>query len=164
MAPAPAPGSHADKLDPSAATPEKSGKAEKAPRRIEPPVTELTQPFWDATRKHVFLLQWCVDCETAQYFPRDICLVCGGSHLEWRPASGDGVVYAMTVEHKPMNPAINGGERYVIALVDLAEGPRMMTNVFGCPPDDVVVGMPVRLAWDPLTDGRNLAVFEPAAT
>lgn len=150
----PLPGSHADRV---------GDTGERAPRRLEPPVTELTEEFWDATRERRFLLQWCVDCDVAQWFPRDICLSCGASHLEWREASGAGVVYAMTVENKPMNPAINGGERYVIALVDLAEGPRMMTNVFGCPPDDVYVGMPVRLAWDPLSDGRHLAVFEPAA-
>ena len=62
-------------------------KAERAPRRIEPPVTELTQPFWDATRDRRLLLQWCVDCDTAQYFPREICLACAGSNLEWREAS-----------------------------------------------------------------------------
>jgi uncharacterized protein len=151
----PIPGSHAAKV---------TNGGERAPRRMEPPVTELTEPFWEATREKRFLLQWCVDCEVAQYFPRDICLACGGTNLEWREASGDGVVYTMTVENKPMNPAINDGERYVIALVDLAEGPRMMTNVFGCPPDDVYVGMPVRLAWDELSDGRNLAVFEPAVS
>lgn len=138
-------------------------QTQQVPRRMEPPVTELTQPFWDATRERRFLLQWCIHCDRAQYFPRDICLVCGGSELEWREASGAGVVYTLTVENKPMNPAINGGERYVIALVDLAEGPRMMTNIFGCPPDDVYVGMPVRVAWDSLSDGRYLAVFEPAA-
>ncbi len=135
---------------------------ERAPRRMEPPVTELTEPFWDATREHRFLLQWCIDCDVAQYFPRSICLSCGGSDLAWREASGDGVVYTMTVENKPTNPAINGGVRYAIALIDLVEGPRLMANVFGCPPDDVHVGMPVRVAWDPLSDGRNLAVFEPA--
>ena len=51
---------------------------------------------------------------------------------------------------------------YVVALVELAEGVRMMTNVVGCPPDDVTVGMPVRLAWQPLSDGRNLPQFAPA--
>lgn len=139
-------------------------KETPTPRRIEPPVTETTEPFWAATRDRVFLLQWCVDCEEAIWFPREVCPRCMGSALEWRPASGDGVVYAMTVENKPSNPAINGGERYVIALVDLAEGPRMMTNVLGCPPDDVTVGMAVQIAWDELSDGRNLPVFEPVAT
>jgi uncharacterized OB-fold protein len=155
MAPEPVPGSHAAKVAP---------KAERTPTRFEPPVTELTEPFWEATRERRFLLQWCVDCDTAQFFPRDICLACGGTDLEWREASGTAVVYAVTVENKPMNPAINGGERYTIALVDLAEGPRMMTNVFGCPPDDVHIGMPVQLAWEPLSDGRHLPTFKPATT
>jgi uncharacterized OB-fold protein len=134
---------------------------EKKPRRIEPPVTETSQPFWDATREKRFLLQWCVDCNLPIWFPREVCPGCMSSALEWRPASGLGVVYTMTVEHKPQNPAIGGGAPYVVALIDLEEGARMMSNVFGCPPDDVYVGMPVRVAWDELSDGRNLPVFEP---
>ena len=126
MAGKPLPGSHADKI---------GDKADRTPRRMEPPVTELTQPFWEATREHRFLLQWCVDCDAAQYFPRDICLACGGSHLEWREASGDGVVYALTVENKPMNPAIN--ERR--ALRDRPGRPGR-----GAPHDDQRLRLPAR--------------------
>ena len=132
-----------------------------APQRIEPPVTETSQPFWDATREKRFLMQWCVACDKPIWFPREICPRCMGSTLEWRPSAGFGVVYTLTVEHKPQNPAIGGGAPYVVALIDLDEGARMMSNVFGCPPEHVYVGMPVRVAWDPLSDGRNLPVFEP---
>ena len=50
---------------------------------------------------------------------------------------------------------------YVVALVELDEGPRLMTNVVGCPPESVTVGMPVQVTWEPLSDGRNLPLFEP---
>ena len=93
------------------------------------------------------------------FFPRVAEPGTGAQDLEWVEASGRGTVHAVTVVRKR-----NRDEDYNVALVDLAEGPRMLTNVFGCPPDDVHVGMPVHVAWDPLSDGRYLVVFEPTAT
>jgi hypothetical protein len=70
-------------------------------------------------------------------------------------------VHAVTVEHRP---AVTGEELpYAIALVDLDEGARFMTNVVGCNPADVEIGMTVRVTWEALEDGRNLPLFEPAA-
>jgi uncharacterized OB-fold protein len=91
-----------------------------------------------------------------------VCPWCLGDELEWRPASGRGSVYACTVEHKPSMPTPFGDAPYVIALVELDEGPRLMTNVIGCEPESVTVGMPVRVSWEALSDGRNLPLFEPA--
>ena len=85
-----------------------------------------------------------------------------GAAIEWREASGEGTVYAASVHHRP-GPGRDPAEGpYVVALIDLAEGVRMMSNVVGCPPDDVDVGMPVRLTWEPLSDGRHLPLFTPA--
>jgi uncharacterized OB-fold protein len=130
------------------------------PGRAEPPVTPTSAPFWDATRDERYLLQFCLDCERAVFFPREFCPHCGGFSLEWRPASGRGTVHAFTVDHKG-NPAIGGGTPFVIALVDLDEGVRVMTNVVGCLPDAVTVGLPVRVTWEPLSDGRKLPLFTP---
>ena len=132
-------------------------------RVLEPPVTETTQPFWDATREHQLLLQWCSQCDQVVWFPREVCPGCFGATLEWRPASGRGEVYACTVENRPSMPTPFGDDPYVVALVQLDEGARLMTNVVGCPPDSVTVGMPVQVTWEPLSDGRNLPLFEPAA-
>jgi uncharacterized OB-fold protein len=72
-------------------------------------------------------------------------------------------VHAAAVEYRPeaAGAAFSGGEPYCIALVDLDEGVRMMTNVVGCPPDDVHSGMAVTVTWEPLSDGRQLALFRP---
>jgi hypothetical protein len=105
-------------------------------------------------------MQWCVDCDRAIFFPREVCPGCLGSRLEWRPSPGTGSVYTYTVEHNPQNPGLTGP--YTIALIDLDEGVRMMSNVVGCPPEDVRVGMRVAIAWEELSDGRNLPQFEPA--
>jgi len=129
------------------------------PRRFEPPVSPTTLAFWDATRDKRFLVQWCTDCQKAIFFPREVCPVCLGSSLEWRESNGRGRVYSFTVEHKPQNPNLEGP--YTVALIDLDEGVRMMSNVIDCDPDQVSVGMPVAIAWEALSDGRHLPMFAP---
>jgi uncharacterized OB-fold protein len=69
-------------------------------------------------------------------------------------------VYAVTVEHRP--EAMGSEQPYAVALVDLDEGHRFMTNIVGCGPDDVRIGMPVQVTWEALEDGRCLPLFEPA--
>ena len=138
------------------------GETQSRPARIEPPVTDASAPFWDATRERVLRLPWCVECGEPFWFPREVCPRCLGSAIDWRPASGQGQIYAFTVENRPtMLPAVFGEERYAVALVELDEGVRMMTNVIGCPVDEIAVGQPVEVTWEPMSDGRNLALFAP---
>ena len=131
-----------------------------SPVPIEPPVTDVSAPFWEATRQRMLLLQWCVDCDRPIFYPREVCPLCMGSALEWRRASGRGAVYAVTVEHHPQHPAMNEIAPYPVALVDLDEGVRMLSRLVGC--SDPRVGMSVNVTWEELTDGRNLPLFEPA--
>ena len=133
-----------------------------APKLMEPPVTEASAPFWDATRDQRFVLPWSTATGRAVWYPRDVDPAAPDQPFEWREASGEGVVYAASVHHKvgPGRDPADGP--YVVALVELPEGVRMMANVVGCPPEDVVVGMPVRLVWRPLSDGRHLPQFTPA--
>ena len=136
------------------------------PVRFEPPVGADSGPFWEATREGRLLVQWCTACDRAVFYPRAFCPRCAarGSALEWRGASGRATVYAAGVEHRPeaAGAAFSGGEPYCVALVDLEEGVRMMTNVVGCPPDEVRSGMAVSVTWEPLSDGRQLPLFRPA--
>jgi uncharacterized protein len=139
--------------------------------RFEPPVGVESKPFWDATRRGRLLVQWCTRCDRGVFYPRAFCPSCagvagdeGGGPLEWREASGRATVYAAVVEHRPeaAGASFAGGTPFCIALVDLEEGVRMMTNVVGCPPGDVHSGMPVTVSWEPMSDGRQLALFRPA--
>jgi uncharacterized protein len=130
------------------------------PTRFEPPISEVAEPFWDATREGRLLLQWCTACACPVWYPREVCLRCLGSTLEWRESQGRGVVYACTVEHKAQTRALE--PPYVVALVELDEGVRLLSNVVGRPPDQVAVGDRVRVTWEPLSDGRRLPLFEPA--
>lgn len=91
-----------------------------------------------------------------------MCPDCLGTEVEWRTASGDGVVHAVSVQHRPAHPKLADRVPYAVALVDLAEGVRMLSEVVGCPADDVTIGQPVRVTWEPLSDGRHLPVFAVA--
>ena len=123
-------------------------------KRFVSPPSPAAGPFWDATKEQRLVLQWCLDCEQPVHFPREVCPRCLGSRFDWREASGHAEVYSVVVEHRAEEP-------FAIALVDLAEGVRMLTNVIGCPADQVSVGMPVQVTWEALDDGRHLPLFEP---
>lgn len=129
------------------------------PTRFEPPISEVAEPFWDATREGRLLLQWCTACARPVWYPREVCPRCLGSTLEWRESEGRGVVYAHTVEHKAQTRALEAP--YVVALVELDEGVRLLSNVVGRPPEQVAVGDRVRVTWEALSDGRRLPLFEP---
>lgn len=129
---------------------------------MEPPLSHVAAPFWDATRHEQLALPWCTACDRPFWYPRAICPSCLGDGIEWRVASGEGEVYAVTVQHRVGMGRDPADGPYAVALVDLTEGVRIMSNVVGCPPDDVDVGMPVRVAWLPLSDGRRLPQFKPA--
>ncbi len=139
--------------------------AEPVRRRLEPPVSAESTPFWEATRSRRLVVQWCTSCDRGVFYPRAFCPHCRapGSDLEWRPASGRGTVYAAVVEHRPeaAGAAFTDGQPYCVALVDLEEGVRMLTNVVGCPPEDVRSGMAVTVTWEALGDGRQLPLFAP---
>jgi len=135
--------------------------AADAPTRTEPPVTDGAAPFWDATRNRQLVLPWCTSCQRPFWYPRPACPRCLGSEIEWWPASGRGEVYAVTVVHRPQNPLMADRAPYPVALIDLEEGVRMMSNVVGLAAGDVRIGQPVIVGWETLSDGRNLPVFEP---
>ena len=116
-------------------------------------------------------MQWCTACDRGIFYPRALCPYCGGAGtaspeaapLEWREASGRATVHAAVVEHRPeaAGAAFADGAPFCIALVDLEEGVRMMSNIVGCPPAEVSSGMAVTVTWEPLSDGRQLALFRP---
>jgi len=129
--------------------------------RFEPEVTTHTRPFWDATREGRLVIQWCSACDRPVWYPREVCPRCLGHDHEWREASGAGTVNAVTVMHRPGTAHMADRVPYAVAMIDLPEGIRMMSNVVGCEPDDVRPGMRVRLTWEVLSDGRRLPLFEP---
>ena len=128
-------------------------------RPISPP-DSTTQAWWDATKKRTLLVQRCKTCSHMQHYPRALCTACASTDLEDFQASGLGRVYSFTVVHRAPHPAFE--PPYVVALVRLDEGPVLMSNITGCPPEDVRCDMLVGVTWEDLPDGRRLPLFMPA--
>ena len=126
-----------------------------------PSVNPTTRVFWDATAEGRFLLQHCEACDLVIWFPRRHCPSCWTENLAVFDASGTGEVYSYTVIHKGANDWKDVAP-YVVAYVELAEGPRVLTNIVGCDPGDVRVGMPVRIVWQDTGAGSALYRFTPA--
>ena len=127
-----------------------------------PATTLETETFWEAAAEGRFILPRCNECDEVIWYPRLFCPACGSNDVGWFEASGQGTVYSFTVVERGQ-----GGWKdhspYVLAYVELAEGPRMLTNVIDIDPDDVAVDMAVSVRFDPGKDGGNLVRFGPAS-
>jgi uncharacterized OB-fold protein len=123
----------------------------------------VTAPFWESLKAHAIKLQRCGGCGQFIFYPRAICPACMSDDLIWTPVTGRGTVHAVTIPHRPPNPAFGSDVPYVVALVELEEGPRMLTNLVDVEPtpEDVRVGMPVQLIYDDVTDTMTLLRFRP---
>ncbi len=115
------------------------------------------QFFFAALAEGRFMIQHCTACGRGVFYPRACCPHCGTTALEWHAASGDGVVYATSVVRRRPEQ----GPPYNVALIDLAEGPRMMSRVESIAPEDVRIGMAVRAAVD-RSGETPVVVFHPA--
>ncbi len=125
--------------------------------KILPPYTELSRPFWEGCRNQQLLMQQCKDCDRFQFYPRIVCSHCEGDQLSWQPVSGEGSVASFTIVRRGISKAYEAP--YVVALVDLKEGPRMMTSVVGCDPESVAVGDTVEVQFEPWGPDIILPVF-----
>jgi len=133
------------------------------PPRMLPEPTPETRHFWDGCREGELRLQRCTDCDGEAYFPpRPFCPKCGSRNVEVFKASGRGVLWSYVINHRP-RPDM-GDQPYAIAVVKLEEGPKMMTNIVGCPqtPEALPLDMAVKVKFEKQTDDISLPFFEPA--
>jgi len=120
-----------------------------------------TAAFWAGMREGRLLLQHCLACGHVQYYQQGICRVCGSDRLEHRAASGRGVVYSYSVVHRAPGPAFKADTPYAVLLVELGEGPRMVSSLVDSDPAAVTIGMAVELVFDAVTDQVTLPRFRP---
>ena len=118
--------------------------------------------WWEGCRNDELLVQKCSQCGAYQFYPRVICTSCMGSELEWAKATGNGTVLTYTIVRLPVSPAYAADVPYVIALIELDEGPKMMSVVEGCDPEEVVTGMPVEVIFDEWSEEITMPKFRPA--
>jgi uncharacterized protein len=117
-------------------------------------------PFWAGTLEGRLLVQECSLCGRRQLYGRSLCTNCHSSALSWVEASGRGTVYSRTIIRQNPNRSFKHMIPFVVALVDLDEGPRLMTNIVGAPPDDVEIGARVRVKFEPVSDAAAVPLFE----
>ncbi len=129
--------------------------------RALPQPTPETQHYWEGCAAHELRLQRCLDCKDSYFPPRPFCPKCGSRSVEVYKASGKAILYSFVINHRP-RPDM-GTEPHSIAVVELAEGPRLMTNIVGCPqtPEALQLDMPLEVTFE--TFGAiTLPFFKPA--
>lgn len=128
-----------------------------------PKPTPETQPFWDAAKQRKLMVQRCGDCNQHYFYPRPLCRYCLSRNIEWTEVSGRGRLHTFVINHRPPRtypvPA-----PFIIGIVELDEGPRVMTNIVGIDPDPRLLrcDMPVEVVFDEITEEITLPRFRPA--
>lgn len=130
-------------------------------KRPLPEPTPETQHFWDGTKHQELRLQRCDDCASAYFPPRPFCPSCGSRSVSVFAATGRATLHSYVINHRP---AAGFEAPYAIAVVELEEGPRMMTNIVDCPqtPDALELDMPLEVAFETQNDEISLPLFRPA--
>ena len=127
-----------------------------------PTITPETEHFWEGTRGGKLRLQRCSDCRHTYFPPRPFCPRCASRNVTVVEASGRAKLHSYVIHHRP---APGFTPPYAIAVVELDEGPRMMTNIVGCPqtPEALVLDMPLEVAFSRQTEEITLPLFRPIA-
>ncbi|MDE2376598.1 Zn-ribbon domain-containing OB-fold protein [Bradyrhizobium sp.] len=132
---------------------------EDASRKPLPAPDADTTAFWRGLKDGRLLLQHCGRCGHVQYYQQAMCRACGSEQLEHRPASGRGKVHSFSVVHRAPGPAFKTDVPYAVLLVELAEGPRMISTFAGGDPADVTFDMDVELSFDEVSEEITLPRF-----
>ena len=132
---------------------------ERSPRPVPQPWL-LNHPFWQAARAHRLVIQYDPEADAYQFYPRAISVHTSRRNLEWREVSGKGSLYSYTVTHVPP-PGFEGRGPYLIGVVELDEGVRLMAPLSNIAPDRARIGIRLRVCWETLSDEFTYFAFEP---
>ncbi len=137
--------------------------SEQLDKNLPQPTAE-TAAYWEGCRKHQLLIQRCTQCGRYQFYPRIICTACMSDGVEWVQASGHGRVLSFTVIHRAVSAAYKAEVPYVLALIELDEGPTMMSNVVELDPESVAIGLPVEVTFEDWSDEITIPKFRPSGS
>jgi uncharacterized OB-fold protein len=126
-----------------------------------PVITTLSKVFWDGCREEKLLYQHCQDCGEVIFFPKYLCPNCMSHNLEWLESEGRGKIDTFTVTYNFAPPAFMAEVPYCVAIIELDEGYRMMSNMVECDFNELECGMPVEVIYDPVTEEVTLPKFRP---
>lgn len=122
-----------------------------------------TQPYWDGCKRHELMLPYCAGCEAFFFYPRQFCPTCFSWEIEWRTCSGKGTLHTFAIQFRAQMPGMKAP--YVTAVVQLDEGPRLMTNLVEVEPalleqpENIRCGVPVEVVWEDVNDEIALPMF-----
>ncbi len=132
------------------------------PMKSWPERTPETAAYWAGCARHELLIQRCLVCGLHQFYPRLLCTACSARTLEWVRAAGRGVIKSFTIVRRAVSEAYAPDVPYVVALIELEEGPTMMSNVVGCDVGEVRIGLPVQVVFDDWSKDVSIPKFTPA--
>jgi len=130
--------------------------------RPAPDVRGPGRPYWRSGADGVLRLPRCTACQRLFWYPRTHCPHCGSDALEWLATAGRGHVYTFTIVRQSPEPFFAARVPYVVAMIELIEGPRVMANVVDCDAAAVHIGMPVSVLFDDLGDDVHVPLFRRA--
>jgi len=136
-------------------------KPKSAPLR--PAVNDINRAFWDGCRRGELLLQRCTHCQRLRYPAAVVCPSCLGREAEWQRVSGRGKVFSFVIFHRAYHPAWEHKVPYNVALIELDEGPIMLSNVIGVDNARLAVGLPVQAAFEVIDESLAIPVFKPVS-
>src|SRR5574341_1010290 len=122
----------------------------------------IAEPFWAAARDRRLVIQRCLQCQAFRFPPDIACFYCGAIAYEWTPVSGRATLYTWTLAHPPLLPFFRERAPWPVAVVQLEEGPRLVTNIAGLAVDEYEIGMPLLADFEDVGEDVTLVVFRPA--
>lgn len=137
---------------------------EKKYKKPLPRIDAESKGFWEACQRHELYVQQCRACGARRYYPRALCPTCLSDDTDWVLSSGRGTVYTYTVTYQNQAAGFRDELPYVLAYVELTDGVRMLTNIVGCDPKGVTIGMPVEVTFEDVTPEVTLPKFKPVVS
>ena len=126
-----------------------------------PPVHAESAAYWRACAEGRLVIQCCRDCGAHQFYPRLVCAACGSDALRWVEASGFATLKTWTVIRRAVSAAFAADVPYVVALVELEEGPTLMTNLVACDYETLEIGQPLRVTFEQRGPDLRIPQFQP---
>jgi len=140
-----------------------SEKTVRSPKPTPNPENRLDEEFWSHCADERLCFQVCTSCDTWRHLPRSYCAHCGSGDWSWRESKGRGRLYSWTVTHQPSLPQFLPDVPYVVAVIELEEGVRMVSHLRGVEPGQLEIDLPVALEFERVSDDVALPMFRAAS-
>ncbi len=127
---------------------------------VHPEIDQDSAPYWESLRRHAAEIQKCETCGQFRFPPAPSCYYCGKAGGDWERISGKGKIYSWIVVNHPVDKRLAGDVPFVVVLVELPEGPRIVGRLISCSKHEIERDLPVRAAYDDLDDELTLLNFK----